>query len=61
MAGVPPTQFAAWAGHSDAVLLQIYAKCIIGQEDVARRKIDAALGEGSCWLRLRHAFGTDTR
>lgn len=42
-AGVPPTQVAAWAGHSVAVLLQIYAKCIVGQEDAARRRIDAAL------------------
>lgn len=46
-AGVPPTQVAAWAGHSVAVLLQIHAKCIVGQEDAARRRIDAALGEGS--------------
>ena len=45
-AGVPPTQVAAWAGHSVAVLLQIYAKCLVGQEDAARRRIAAALGEG---------------
>ena len=44
-AGVAPTQVAAWAGHSVAVLLQIYAKCVAGQEDAARRRIDAALGE----------------
>jgi integrase len=37
---------AAWAGHSVAVLLQIHAKCLVGQEDAARRRIDAALGEG---------------
>ena len=43
-AGVPATQVAAWAGHSVAVLLQIYAKCLVGQEDAARRRIDAALG-----------------
>jgi hypothetical protein len=30
--------------HSLAVLLQIYAKCLVGQEEVARRRIDAALG-----------------
>jgi integrase len=46
-AGVAPTQVAAWAGHSVAVLLQIYAKCIVGQEEAARRRIDAALGGGS--------------
>jgi site-specific recombinase XerD len=44
-AGVPATQVAAWAGHSVAVLLQIYAKCLVGQEDAARRRIDAVLGE----------------
>lgn len=43
-AGVPPTQVAAWAGHSVAVLLTIYAKCLVGQEDAARRRIDDALG-----------------
>ncbi len=45
-AGVPSTQVAEWAGHSVAVLLQIYAKCIAGQQDAARRRIAAALGEG---------------
>lgn len=45
-AGVPATQVAEWAGHSVAVLLQIYAKCLAGQEDAARRRIAAALGEG---------------
>ena len=42
-AGVPSTQVAEWAGHSVAVLLQIYAKCIAGQEDAARRRIAQAL------------------
>ena len=44
-AGVPPTQVAEWAGHSVAVLLQVYAKCLAGQEDTARRRIAAALGD----------------
>jgi integrase len=44
-AGIPPTQVAEWAGHSVAVLLQIYAKCLAGQEDAARRRIDAALSD----------------
>jgi hypothetical protein len=44
-AGVPPTQVAEWAGHGVAVLLQIYAKYPAGQEDAARRRIAAALGE----------------
>jgi len=42
--GVAPTQVAEWAGHSVAVLLQIYAKCIAGQEDLARQRIADALG-----------------
>lgn len=42
-AGVPSTQVAEWAGHSVGVLHQIYAKCIVGQEEAARRRIEAAL------------------
>ncbi|MDR7300397.1 tyrosine-type recombinase/integrase [Haloactinomyces albus] len=42
-AGVPPTQVAEWAGHSVTVLLQIYAKCLAGQEDAARRRIQEVL------------------
>jgi hypothetical protein len=34
---------ADWAGHSLHVLLKVYAKCIDGQEDAARRRIEAAL------------------
>jgi hypothetical protein len=41
---VPSTQVAEWAGHSLAVLLQIYAKCLVGQEEAPRRRIDAVLG-----------------
>jgi hypothetical protein len=43
-ARVPSTQVAEWAGHSLAVLLQIHAKCLVGQEEAARRRIDAVLG-----------------
>lgn len=35
-AGVPSTQCAEWAGHSVAVLHQIYAKVIAGLEAAAR-------------------------
>ncbi len=42
-AGVPATQVAEWAGHSVAVLLRVYAKCIVGQEDAARRRIEQAM------------------
>jgi integrase len=44
-AGVPSTQVAEWAGHGVAVLRQIYAKCIAGEQDAARRRVAAALGE----------------
>ncbi|HVQ91511.1 MAG TPA: tyrosine-type recombinase/integrase [Mycobacteriales bacterium] len=42
-AGVPATQVAEWAGHSVHVLLKVYAKCILGQQDAARQRIEAAL------------------
>ena len=43
-AGVPAPQVAEWAGHSVNVLLKVYAKCIDGQEHLARRRIADALG-----------------
>jgi integrase len=43
-AGVPAPQVAEWAGHSVHVLLKVYAKCIDGQEEAARRRIERALG-----------------
>jgi integrase len=43
-AGVPSTQVAEWAGHSVGVLHQIYAKCIVGQEEAAKKRIADALG-----------------
>ncbi|WP_034240096.1 tyrosine-type recombinase/integrase [Saccharomonospora iraqiensis] len=43
-AGVPSTQVAEWAGHSVAVLHQIYAKVLAGQEEAARERIDRVLG-----------------
>ncbi|HKD99346.1 MAG TPA: tyrosine-type recombinase/integrase [Micromonosporaceae bacterium] len=45
-AGVPATQVAEWAGHSVHVLLKVYARCIDGQDDAARRRIEAALSLG---------------
>lgn len=42
-AGVPATQVAEWAGHSVHVLLRVYAKCVYGQEEQARQRIEAAL------------------
>jgi integrase len=42
-AGVPPVQVAEWAGHSVAVLLRIYAKCIDGQDQLNKRRIQDTL------------------
>ncbi|MPZ29087.1 MAG: hypothetical protein GEV12_22495 [Micromonosporaceae bacterium] len=42
--GVPAPQVAEWAGHSVHILLKVYAKCIDGQEEAARRRIENALG-----------------
>ncbi len=43
--GVAPTQVAEWAGHSVEVLLRVYAKCLEGQDQVAKRRIAAALAD----------------
>jgi site-specific recombinase XerD len=41
--GVYPTQVAEWAGHSVDVLLRIYAKCVVGQDELAKRRISEVL------------------
>lgn len=43
-AGVQPAQIAAWAGHSVAVLHEVYAKVLAGLEEVALAKIARFLG-----------------
>jgi len=42
-ADVPAPQVAEWAGHSVNVLLRVYAKCIVGQDTIARKLIVRAL------------------
>jgi integrase len=44
--GVYPTQVAEWAGHGVDVLLKIYAKCIVSQDELAKRRISEALRQG---------------
>jgi integrase len=44
--GVAPTQVAEWAGHSVEILLRVYAKCLEGQDEIAKRRIAAALADG---------------
>jgi integrase len=41
-AGVPAPQVAEWAGHGVEVLLRVYAKCVSGQQDEAKRRIEEA-------------------
>ena len=43
--GVYPTQVAEWAGHGVDVPLRIYAKCLAGQDELAKRRIAEALRE----------------
>jgi integrase len=42
-AGVEATRVAEWAGHSVAVLLRVYAKCLDGGEQAARSKVERAM------------------
>ena len=43
--GVPPAEVAKRAGHTIEMLFRTYAKCVVGQEDLANQRIEAALGE----------------
>src|SRR5260370_41556209 len=40
---VPATEVAAWAGHSVEVLMRVYARCVVGLEDVWIVRMAAAL------------------
>ncbi|MGH3487865.1 MAG: tyrosine-type recombinase/integrase [Actinopolymorphaceae bacterium] len=42
-AGVDPAQVAEWAGHSVAVLLRVYVRCITGRDEIAKKRIEEAL------------------
>jgi integrase len=44
--GVPAPEVAEWAGHSVAVLLEVYAKCLEGGRQGATARVEAALGWG---------------
>jgi hypothetical protein len=34
---------AEWAGRSEEVVLRVYAKCVEGQDETAKRRIEQAL------------------
>jgi len=40
---VDPPQVAEWAGNGVGVLLRVYAKCIIGRDQLNRRLIEETL------------------
>ncbi|MFI7679946.1 hypothetical protein [Actinophytocola sp. NPDC049390] len=42
--GADPALVAEWAGHSLAVLMEVYAACLYGQDVIAKRRIQEALG-----------------
>jgi hypothetical protein len=44
-ADIAPAQVAEWAGHSVAVQLRIYAKCIDGQDELNKHRIQDILRE----------------
>jgi integrase len=44
--GVPATEVAAWAGHSVEMLMRVYARCVVGLEDVWIGRMDQALHLG---------------
>lgn len=58
--GVPPAQVAEWAGHSVAVLLKVYAKCIDGQDQIAKRRIEDALRETGADEAANHGTAEDS-
>jgi len=41
---VSAAQASKWAGHSVEVLLKVYAKCLDGQDEIARRRVQETLG-----------------
>jgi integrase len=45
--GVATTQVAEWAGRGVDVLLRIYAKCLAGQDELAKRRKSETLREGA--------------
>lgn len=44
--GVYPTPVAEWAGNSVDVLLRVYAKCVVGQDELAKHRIVEAPAPG---------------
>ena len=58
--GVYPTQVAEWAGHDMDVLLRIYPKCVVGQDELAKRRISESAASGLIWLRPAGDLGLGT-
>ena len=49
-----PAQVAEWAGHTVDVLMRVYAKCVAGQQDEAKRRILAATRKSEAALKVRN-------
>jgi hypothetical protein len=58
---VPATQVAEWAGHSVHLLMRVYAKCVYGQDEAARRRIEAALNADDTPAKKIHKRTSATR
>lgn len=43
-AGADPAAVARWAGHSLAVLWEVYAACLHGQDVISRKQVENFLG-----------------
>ncbi|HTA04420.1 MAG TPA: hypothetical protein VK802_28865 [Streptosporangiaceae bacterium] len=59
-AGVYPTQAAEWAGHSVDVLLRIYAKCVVGQDEPRTSSPSAGSPRHCAKAEVGHVLGTAT-
>ena len=57
-AGVPAKQVADWAGNSVDVLLSTYAKCLVGQDEISKRRISEVLSR-EAWARTDGASRRD--
>lgn len=44
MGGIEPARVAEWAGHSVSVLYEVYAAFLDGGDQLARQRMQAALG-----------------
>lgn len=56
-----PAQVAEWAGHTVDVLMRVYAKCVAGQQDEAKRRILEATTPSATKLESHVPAGRETK